>query len=83
MALALPPAVRRPKHKALASSVELQVTVHRDGSVTAVMTGTTGDSGYDRQIEAAYNQWKWRPAIMNDRPIETRTTAIFKVPDDG
>jgi protein TonB len=62
-------------------AVQLEMTVNKDGSVTAVKV-LGGHPMLARAAVDAVKQWKYRPYLLNGQPveIETQITVNFKLP---
>jgi protein TonB len=62
-------------------TVELMVTVSKNGDITAVKV-LSGDSQLTKAASDALKQWKYKPYLLNGEPVEiqTQVTVNFKLP---
>ena len=62
-------------------SVELMANIGKDGSITGIQL-LSGDSVLARAAIDAVKQWKYKPYLLNDQPVEIQTqiTVKFKLP---
>ncbi len=65
----------------LTGSVTLDATIAEDGSIRAVAV-VSGTSLLADAAATAIRQWRYRPATLNGKPVETqkRITVVFKLP---
>jgi protein TonB len=65
----------------LEGKVELQASISKTGSITAVKQ-VSGDGTLGRAAIDAVRQWKYKPYYLNGEPIEIQTqiTVNFKLP---
>ncbi len=62
-------------------TVQLEASINKDGSITAVKV-LSGDSALARAAVEAVRQWKYQPYYLNGEPvaIQTQITVNFKLP---
>jgi TonB family protein len=61
--------------------VEVNFTVDRFGNVKdlEVIKNTTNDPEVARLCLAAVSQWKYKPGVINDKPVNVRETVPFTI----
>jgi TonB family protein len=65
----------------ISGSVVLQITIGTDGTVREMKT-ISGDSLLAASAREAIRQWRYRPVLLNGKPIEAdkQVTVLFKLP---
>ncbi len=78
---AFPPAARQMK---MTGQVKLQVKVRADGSVGAVtvLSEPKPAVGFGKAAAAAVRQWRYRPATLGDRAVESEITVVVHFAGD-
>lgn len=78
---AFPPGAR---HMRMSGQVRLQVTVRADGSVGAVtvLSEPKPVVGFGKAAEAAVRQWRYRPATMGSRAVESEIVVVVHFAGD-
>lgn len=66
------------KEEGVQGKVVLFAVIGRDGTVSKVRVVKSLDPVLDHNAEAAFSQWKFEPALLDDKPIELRV--IVTVP---
>ncbi len=60
--------------------IRMELLIAKDGSVRHVtMTKSTGDREWDAAATQRIMEWKYSPALMNDKPIQMRIIQTAKV----
>jgi protein TonB len=61
--------------------VELRAIIGTDGSIQSLQI-IAGDPLFDRSAQEAVSQWRYRPTILNGKPVEIDTfiTVVFTMP---
>ena len=76
----IPPAYpMEARRKKLEGWVRIEFTVHTDGTVTDIKVRDAKPSGiFDQAAIDAIQQWKFRPAVENGKPIRKRAAQTLK-----
>jgi protein TonB len=53
------------------SNVRVKVDVTADGTAVPVLKTSSGNPEIDKRVLAALRKWRWRPALLDGRPMES------------
>lgn len=60
------------------SFVRVEVAIEPDGSFTPALRSSSGSKEVDRLVLDALRKWRWRPALKDGTPIESRQLFRFE-----
>jgi TonB family protein len=71
------------RNRATSGWVELEFTVHADGSVgDVVVTNSNPRRTFDNAAMAAVGQWRYKPVVRDGKPVEQRAAVRIRFADE-